>query len=69
MGDYAALAVTGQTAYPFWADTRTPELFLCTGTGTPGNPPQTCTGPGFSGARANDQEVFVQRVSIPGQRP
>ena len=24
MGDYAALAVTGQTAYPFWADTRTP---------------------------------------------
>jgi hypothetical protein len=67
MGDYAALAVTGQTAYPFWADTRSPELFLCTGTGTPGNPPQACTGPGFSGARANDQEVFVQRLSISGQ--
>jgi hypothetical protein len=66
MGDYAALAVTDKAAYPFWADTRTPELFLCTGTGTPGNPPRTCTGPGFSGAPANDQEVFVQRLSIAG---
>ena len=55
-----------KTAYPLWSDTRTPELFLCPGTGTPGNPPRTCTGPGFSGAPANDQEVFVQRLSIAG---
>jgi hypothetical protein len=68
-GDYSGLDVSGQTAHPLWMDTRSPDLFLCPGTGTPGNPPQTCQGTepaGFqSGLTANDEDVFTAGVPIP----
>ena len=49
-GDYAQLATAGNTAHPVWSDTRAQDLFLCPGTGTPGNPPQVCTGAGSTSA-------------------
>jgi hypothetical protein len=44
-GDYAQLAVAGITAHPVWSDTRPQDLFLCPGTGTPGNPRKCVTAP------------------------
>jgi hypothetical protein len=64
-GDYFQLAVTGNTAYPVWSDTRTADLFLCPGTGTPGNPPKVCTGPGANFSPANDEEIFTAKVALP----
>ena len=42
-GDYTGLDAFDD-AHPIWADTRSPDLFLCPGTGTPGHPPDVCTG-------------------------
>ncbi len=64
-GDYAQLAAAGKTAYPVWSDTRAEDLFLCPGTGTPGNPPQVCNGPGVNFSPANDQEIYTAGVSVP----
>src|SRR5262249_42367289 len=58
-GDYAQLAVAGKTAPPVWSDTRAKDLFLCPGTGTPGNPPHVCTGAGVNFSPANDQDIFT----------
>jgi hypothetical protein len=64
-GDYTQLAVAGRTAHPVWSDTRAQDLFLCQGTGTPGNPPQVCTGAGVNFSPANDQEIYTASVSVP----
>jgi hypothetical protein len=63
-GDYFQLAVTGHTAHPVWSDTRARDLFLCSGTGTVGNPPQTCTGAGANFSPANDQEIYTASVPV-----
>ena len=41
-GDYVYLSVSKNKAYPIWSDTRSPDLFVCPGTATPGNPPALC---------------------------
>jgi hypothetical protein len=64
-GDYTGLTVAGRRAYPHWSDTRNPELFLCPETGTPGRPPQVCTGSAANAPIANDQDAFVARVDLP----
>jgi hypothetical protein len=64
-GDYAQLAAAGRTAYPVWSDTRTEDLFLCPGTGTPGSPPQVCSGAGVNFSPANDQDIYTAGVSVP----
>ena len=50
-------------------DTRSPDLFLCPGTGTPGHPPAVCTGAESGGPQqglaANDQDVFTAAIVIP----
>ncbi|MDQ6885645.1 MAG: hypothetical protein M3077_15635, partial [Candidatus Dormibacteraeota bacterium] len=53
------------TALPLWSDTRNPELFLCPGTATPGNPPQVCTGTATNAPRANDQDAYTAILRIP----
>jgi hypothetical protein len=63
-GDYAALAVTGDSAFPLWSDTRPVDLFLCAGTGAPGVPPAVCTGAAPNAAFANDQDIYVTRVYV-----
>jgi hypothetical protein len=69
-GDYAGLAVASDRAFPLWSDTRTPDLFLCPGTGTPGVPPAACTGTtattGFqAGMLANDEDIVTAGVPVP----
>jgi hypothetical protein len=69
-GDYAGLAVASETAFPLWSDTRTPDLFLCPGTSTPGVPPALCTGTTATtgpqaGLLANDEDIFTAGVPIP----
>jgi len=63
MGDYNGLAASNRVS-PIWPDTRTVDLFLCPGTGTPGIPPKTCTLTTPSGVKANDQEIFTATLSI-----
>jgi hypothetical protein len=65
-GDYGALATAGDTALPLWSDTRGVDLFVCPGTAVPGKPPALCTGSASNAARANDQDIFVARVTVPG---
>lgn len=64
-GDYSGVTAFKDSALPLWMDTRNPELFLCPGTGTPGNPPQLCTGSASNAARANDQDIFTAILRIP----
>jgi hypothetical protein len=64
-GDYTGLTVVGQTAHPLWMDTRSPDLFLCPGTGAPGVPPALCTATEPNGRTANDQDIFTQGVTVP----
>lgn len=63
-GDYIGVDATATTAYPVWSDTRNPELFLCQGTGTPGNPPKVCQGSASNGLVANDEDIFTAAVPI-----
>jgi hypothetical protein len=63
-GDYTGLTAPDK-AYPIWSDTRPPDLFLCPGSGTAGNPPTICTGSATNAARANDQDIFTASLSIP----
>jgi len=60
-GDYTGLTAPGD-AYPFWMDTRNPELFAC-----PGNRsvPQVCTAAAANASVANDQDVFTSAKRIP----
>ena len=66
-GDYTGLTAPG-VALPIWSDTRNPELVLCPGTGTPGNPPQTCQTVAANANPANDEDVFVRPMQIPAGR-
>ena len=67
-GDYTGLDALDD-AHPIWADTRAPDLFLCPGTGTPGNPPDVCLGVESAGPQAgltaNDEDIFTAGVVIP----
>lgn len=64
LGDYMGLAVSADSAYPLWSDTRTVDEFLCPGTATPGTPPRVCTGSAPNAPIANDQDAFGQRVPL-----
>ena len=62
-GDYTGLAAVNQIAHPLWMDTRSPDLFLCPGTGVPGVPPAVCTASEPNGLTANDQDIFTRGVA------
>jgi hypothetical protein len=64
-GDYTGLTAPNN-AFPLWMDTRTPELFVCPGTATPGSPPKVCTASASNAATANDQELRTAAVGVPG---
>jgi hypothetical protein len=64
-GDYTGLSVAGDLAHPLWMDTRSPDLFLCPGTGAPGVPPALCTLTEPSGIVANDQDIFTRGIEVP----
>jgi hypothetical protein len=65
-GDYSGLAVRGNTAYPLWMDSRDPDLFLCPHTGKAGSPPKLCFGAaGSVGRRANDENVYTRKLTLP----
>jgi hypothetical protein len=64
-GDYIWLATAGNVALPIWSDTRDPDLFLCPGTGTPGNPPGLCTATEGTGVKANDENTYMARIAVP----
>jgi hypothetical protein len=63
LGDYIGV-VADTNVHTIWADTRTPDLALCPGTGLPGVPPRVCTFTSVpNGPMANDQVVFAASVS------
>ena len=64
-GDYSGLTVVGNSAHPLWMDTRSPDLFLCPGTGAPGVPPALCGLTVPSGIVANDQDIFTRGLTVP----
>jgi hypothetical protein len=63
-GDYIQVTATATHALPAWSDTRSPDLFLCPGTGVPGVPPKTCTAPAPQADPANEQEIFTAGKSL-----
>jgi hypothetical protein len=63
-GDYTGL-VAPNNANPLWMDTRSPELFVCPGTGTTSSAPQLCTATADNAAVANDQELRTANVAVP----
>jgi hypothetical protein len=62
-GDYTGLAALDR-AHPLWMDTRAKDLFLCPGTGTPGNPPQLCGAAEPNGLAANDEEIYTASLGV-----
>jgi hypothetical protein len=64
-GDYAGLAIRGESAMPLWSDTRDPDIFTCPGSATPGHPPKLCGATEANGLAANDQDIFTDTVDIP----
>jgi hypothetical protein len=63
-GDYVGLAAVGK-AHPIWSDTRSPDVFLCPGTGAPGAPPALCGATEPNGQIANDEDTFSAAVNVP----
>ncbi|HWE10805.1 MAG TPA: sialidase family protein [Solirubrobacteraceae bacterium] len=63
-GDYVWLTALDK-AYPIWSDTRSPDLFLCPGTGAPGKPPALCGATETNGQRANDEDTFTAAMNVP----
>ena len=63
-GDYIGLAALDK-AHPIWSDTRSPDLFVCPGTATPGTPPALCAATEPNGEIANDEESFTATVNVP----
>jgi hypothetical protein len=63
-GDYVGLAAIDQ-AHPIWSDTRSPDLFVCPGSATPGNPPTLCGATEANGETANDEDTFSATVKVP----
>jgi hypothetical protein len=66
-GDYTGLSAFHGRAHPAWSDTRTPELFTCPGSATPGNPPRLCVMPAPNAPYANDQEAFTDNLPVPAR--
>jgi len=66
LGDYTGLTAVDD-AHPIWMDTRSPDLFLCPGTGVVGTPPRVCTSTDVSGVTANDQDIFTRGVDVPSR--
>ncbi len=65
-GDYTGISASDGVAHPLWMDTRSPDLFLCPGTGVTGVPPKVCKGTSVpNGPMANDQDAFTASVAIP----
>ncbi|HCU94300.1 MAG TPA: hypothetical protein DHU96_16915 [Actinobacteria bacterium] len=60
-GDYSGLSAQAG-AHPLWMDTRTPDAFLCPGTGVTGVPPTLCQGTEPSGIVANDQTIYTNQL-------
>jgi hypothetical protein len=60
-GDYSGLSAQSG-AHPLWMDTRTPDAFLCPGTGAPGVPPALCTATEPNGLLANDQTIYTDSL-------
>ena len=63
-GDYTGLAALDK-AHPFWMDTRSKDLFVCPGSGTPGNPPALCGATEPNGQEANEEDVFTATLDVP----
>jgi hypothetical protein len=63
-GDYVGLAAIDK-AHPIWSDTRSPDLFVCPGSATPGNPPTLCGATETNGETANDEDTFTATVGVP----
>lgn len=64
-GDYTSITAV-DNAHPLWMDTRSPDLALCPGTGTPGVPPKVCTFTSVpNGPMANDQDIFTSSLDVP----
>ena len=63
-GDYIGLAAVDK-AHPIWSDTRSPDLFVCPGSATPGKPPTLCGATEDNGQTANDEESFTATVNVP----
>jgi hypothetical protein len=61
-GDYAGVAVAGESALPIWSDTRSSDVFTCPNTATAGAPPQLCGAIEANGLTANDQDIFTDNV-------
>jgi hypothetical protein len=65
-GDYTGLTAT-DNAYPFWSDTRDPDLFVCTDSaGAVTLPPSVCGGQSL-GTTLNDQNAYTAANSVPSR--
>jgi hypothetical protein len=63
-GDYVGLAAIAK-AHPIWSDTPSPDLCVCPGSATPGNPPTLCGATETNGETANDEDTFSATVNVP----
>ncbi len=62
LGDYTGLTAVDD-AHPLWMDTRSPDLFVCPGSGAP----QVCTGTATNARVANDQDIYTRAVEVPSR--
>jgi len=66
-GDYTGLTAA-DNAYPFWSDTRDPDLFVCADSaGNVTLPPSVCSGTNTSGATLNDQNAYTAALAVPSK--
>ncbi len=66
-GDYTGLTAA-DNAYPFWSDTRDPDLFACADSaGNVTLPPSVCGGTNTSGATLNDQNAYTAALAVPSK--
>jgi hypothetical protein len=63
-GDYVGLAAIDK-AHPIWSDTRSPDVFVCPGSATPGTPPALCGATETNGEVANDEDTFTSTLEVP----
>src|SRR5438067_10393273 len=65
-GDYTGLTAT-DNAYPFWSDTRDPDLFVCSDSaGVTTLPPSVCGGTTL-GTTLNDQNAYTAALAVPSR--
>ena len=65
-GDYTGLTAS-DNAYPFWSDTRDPDLFVCAdASGNVTLPPSVCGGTTL-GATLNDENVYTAALPVPSK--